>query len=387
MDDNTNFEIEKEKDHGNLIKGLSGVAVAAVILGGIYLYYSGFAKSVKQEFAKKYFAIDDGAHARGDYSVSIPGYEQLLVEVKGLPDSDLEYKKTREAQIKMKLAADLLARLEPGDRERAVGLYRSVFEDENALPSSRAIAINELTFLAHHYFGHQLIHSLFMEEPYKTMLERDAGGDMNKAMILLYEKSIDIFPNSHAYYQIALMQGVPLLNNRTLSEEEREAEARKIKELVEKGDALLGKIVYEPSYEAHIQLCRAMSLGIVQSIVGGVGLDKVDAGYKTAIAVAQSAKGDVFAQGSGIISRLIYSVFLVKNAEALGKTKTELEIAQQLTVFGNKETMALYPWIRNYLNVVWLRPDTDYMKTHVRKLVLLSPELKEYLTSTTNWTF
>ncbi|MBY0294012.1 tetratricopeptide repeat protein, partial [Patescibacteria group bacterium] len=171
------------------------LAVAAVWYGS--KIYNG--RMNEGKLAQEYNLVDQKYHRAGDFNEAIPALEKVAEDARLLPGGNNREKYLVNTELR--LAANYIGRNQPGDREKAIEIYRSVISDNTLSPKSHAIALAEMASLVHWISGAETVKDLiFNQAPYDAIL-KDQGGDVHMAIEKLYEMSDDLYPNALSKFQ------------------------------------------------------------------------------------------------------------------------------------------------------------------------------------------
>ncbi len=363
------------------LKSGAGVLLLVVVLGGGgYFYWKTQQQNVVQQaFWTEYQEVTTNLHRSGKNDEAIAALQEFLNKEKPF---DIAQQKSIDSRLRMRLAANYIARNSPGDYQEAMKLYNSVINDETYDPVHRAIAMGEMASVTHWISGPEEVRKIvFSEAPYADVLVQ-RGGDIHAAISRLYEMSNEIHPNALANFQIALMQAIHLVNMPEMSFSEKESQAKAILTLIREADTIVGEFPYEKSYLAHMYLCRSMSLSVVGRILDKeVSVQEVEQSFAKAQSIAAEGADDFYARSVGITNRLYYAQYLNNNKARFPEPRTA-ELRQQLSGYtAQAATNPEYRIINAYLAGVANRSDSDFFKNSMKSLAKEAPSFGEYLTA------
>ena len=309
-------------------------------------------------------------HRSGDYTAAIAIFNQAANEA---PD------KGAEGRAREMVAFEMFLRNEGSDRDQAIQIYKEIINDSAYPPSIRALALADIALLTSEQ-GNTFAKQYFSQEPsnYYTAYPANSRYDIFKTVINMFERSDAIHANSLAEYAIAYNYTVLLLNN-ALEGSTLQETATTIQQYIEKGDANVSNLQYQPSNMARQYFYRAMALSVSGRTLNNVSLEDREAAYKVALAqggVGENADPQLRTVMMQI--RLNYAIFLLisnfpenRDADIVNVLKAYEQTALDPASF--KATRASF--------VVMANAPDSYLKSQILKLAEISPELKGFLRS------
>src|SRR3990167_976646 len=276
-------------------------------------------------------------------------------------------------------AFEMFLRNEGSDRDQAIQIYKEIINDSAYPPSIRALALADIALLTSEQ-GNTFAKQYFSQEPsnYYTAYPANSRYDIFKTVINMFERSDAIHANSLAEYAIAYNYTVLLLNN-ALEGSTLQETATTIQQYIEKGDANVSNLQYQPSNMARQYFYRAMALSVSGRTLNNVSLEDREAAYSVALAqggVGENADPQLRTVMMQI--RLNYAIFLLisnfpenRDADIVNVLKAYEQTAHDPASF--KATRASF--------VVMANAPDSYLKSQILKLAEISPELKGFLRS------
>lgn len=356
------------------------IVAAASIAGWKYwlAYQTRLANERNEQFLKNLESIDTEYHRMGDFDGSIAELEKLNSQVSTLRGTSRDY---ATIKVQLRLAANYIARNNPGDKEKAMEIYRSLVGDESLSNGSRAIALAEMASVAHWINGAESVRGLIFAQPPYDQILKDQNGDIHLAIEKLYEMSDKLYPNALSKLQMALMLTVHLVNMPAMTKEEKAAMAEKIYQYIQDGDALLasGAIPYENGYLTHMQYCRAMSLGALYRVMPErVTTDMVEEGFKRTLELAEDNPKDFYPRSIAVTARINYASFI--QVTATSSQARVKDITELMSIYSpGSVTDPDFRFTNMYLMAVAERPESDFFKGRARLLAGNQPNFKAYL--------
>ncbi len=207
-------------------------AIAAILILAGFIFVDRFQKAQRVKRLEKKAGEAGVLHKSGEFEKAITALEGALEDAE---ESDT----LKQARIRAIIAFDKYFKGSPEQKIEAVNDLKAMIEDTSFSTHLRSQLMNGLVDLITATNDEDFARNvIFTGDPYQNIL-KNANGDIPTAIRLLYERSIEINPNSVAYLWNAYWYVQQLIRNQNLSQEQRTRYLGAAKEKLAEGGALI----------------------------------------------------------------------------------------------------------------------------------------------------
>lgn len=278
------------------------------------------------------------------------------------------------------LAHNLFLRDSGKDRVEAVGLYKTIIDNEDIDVGLRATALSELAFASQLLLNMnpEAAEEFLKQNLFTDSFARYLDVESNSIRIgirNLYAASDTLAPNVFAKFGIISFYTSSYFSGDT--ELDTEETANVLGELLAAASPALREVEreYAPDKVGEMYLTQALALSVIDRITDTVPIDTIENAFRNAVVAAKEGKS-AEAKSEEVIDRLFYAMFLSNRFEK-GREADITDILEPLGASQGTEN----PLVKELVSNAAQAPDTSLLKQSLRKLAErdISPELTEFL--------